>query len=303
MTLAARWDRFWFAPAPAADLAITRIVFAAGVFLYYLPGGLHRYGEVPRGFFEPSALFYYLGLPVLDGANLAAIEAVWLLAWLALVLGFFTRSAAVAACLGSLYLLGLKNSFPRMSFHSDIPTVFIAAILAGARAGDVLSLDAWLARRRGRPIALRPGEYGWPRQLACVFLAWMFFAAGVAKVRHSGFPEWIISDVTWISLVAANYGPFVHTRPPFPHLGAALVRSSEAFATGLAAMTQLTELFYPLALFSRLARWTLVPAMIALLVGIWMTMGALFFVTVLAHAFWMPWSAIMRRTAARSSFP
>ena len=303
MTIAARWNRFWFAPAPAEDLAITRFVFAAGVFLYYLPAGMHRYGEVPRGFFQPSALFDYLGLPVLDGASLAAIEAIWLLAWLAVALGFFTRSAAVAACVGSLYLLGLKNSFPRMSFHSDIPTVFMAAILAGARSGDVLSVDAWLARRRGRPIALEAEEYGWPRQLARVFLAWMFFAAGVAKVRHSGFPEWILSDVTWISLVAANYGPFVHTRPPFPNLGAALVRSSEAFATGLAAMTQITELFYPLALISRVARWILVPAMIALLVGIWVTMGALFFVTVLAHAFWIPWSATMRRTAARSSFP
>jgi len=303
MTLAARWNRFWFAPAPADDLAITRIVFAAGAFLYYLPAGLHRYGDVPRGFFQPSALFQYLGLGVPNGAGLVPIEAIWLLAWLSLALGFFTRSAAVVACLGGLYLLGLKNSFPRMSFHSDIPTVFMAAILAGARAGDVLSVDAWLARRRGRPIALVPDEYGWPRQLARVYLAGMFFAAGVAKIRHSGFPEWILSDVTWIGLVAANYGPIVHTPAPFPRLGAALVRSSEAFATGLAAATQLIELFYPLALVSRVARRILVPAMIALLVGIWMTMGALFFVAVLAHAFWVPWSAIMRRTAARSSFP
>ena len=298
-----RWNRFWFAPAPAEDLAITRLVFAGGVFLYYVTAGLHSYGDVPRGFYQPSALFQYLGLPILDGARLAPIEAIWLLAWLALALGFFTRSAAVVALLGSLYLLGIKNSFPRMSFHSDIPTVFLAAILVGARSGDVLSVDAWLARRRGRPIALEPEEYGWPRQLARVFLSWMFFAAGVAKIRHSGFPEWILSDTTWISLVAANYGPIAHTPAPFPALGAALVRWSDAFATGLAALTQVTELLYPLALVSNVARWILLPAMIALLGGIWVTMGPVFFVAVLAHAFWVPWSAIMRRTAARSSFP
>ena len=257
---------------------------------------------MPRGFFQPSALFHYLGLPILDGASLAPIEAIWLVAWLPSRWLLHALGRCVA-CLGSLYLLGLKNSFPRMSFHSDTPTVFMAAVLAGARCGDVLSVDAWLARRRGRRIALEPEEYGWPRQLARVFLAWMFFAAGVAKIRHSGFPEWILSDTTWISLVAANYGPIAHTPAPFPTLGAALVRSSEAFATGLAALTQLTELFYPLALFSRVARSILVPAMIALLGGIWLTMGPVFFVTVVAHAFWVPWSAIMRRTAARSSLP
>jgi len=297
--LGARWNRFWFAPAPAEDLAVTRFVFAAGVFLYYLPAGLHRYGDVPRGFFQPSGLFQYLGLPILDGASLAPIEAIWLLSWLALALGFRARSAAVVACVGSLYLLGLKNSFPRMSFHSDIPTVFLSAILAGARSADVLSVDAWIARRCGRPIPLEPEEYGWPRQLARVFLAWMFFAAGVAKIRHSGFPEWILSDVTWISLVGSNYASMGHGRAPFPMLGAALVRSSEAFATGLAAMTQFTELLYPLALVSHAARWILIPAMLALLGGIWLTMGPFFFVTVLAHAFWVPWSAIAARVTAR----
>jgi hypothetical protein len=298
-----RWNRFWFAPAPAEDLAITRLVFAGGVFLNYVTADLHGYGDVPRGFYQPSALFQHLGLPILDGARLAPIEAIWLLAWLALALGFFTRSAAIVALVGSLYLLGIRNSFPRMSFHSDIPTVFLGAIFVGARSADVLSVDAWLARRRGRPIALEPEEYGWPRQLARVFLAWMFFAAGVAKIRHSGFPEWILSDTTWISLVAANYGPIGHTPAPFPALGAALVRWSDAFATGLAALTQFTELLYPLALVSSVARWILLPAMIALLGGIWVTMGPVFFVAVLAHAFWVPWSAIMRRTAARSSFP
>jgi len=92
-----------------------------------------------------------------------------------------------------------------------------------------------------------------------------------------------------------------HWRAPFPTLGAALVRSSEGFATGLAAVTQFTELLYPLALISRTARRMLIPAMLALLGGIWLTMGPFFLVTVIAHAFWVPWSALAARVDARTA--
>ena len=41
----------------------------------------------------------------------------------------------------------------------------------------------------------------------------------------------------------------------------------------LGVITQLAELLYPLALFSRAARVTIVPVMLAILIGITVTMG------------------------------
>jgi hypothetical protein len=57
---------------------------------------------------------------------------------------------------------------------------------------------------------------------------------------------------------------------------------------------------YPLALISRVARCILIPAMLALLAGIWLTMGPLFLATVIAHAFWVPWSALAARLTGRA---
>jgi hypothetical protein len=63
----------------------------------------------------------------------------------------------------------------------------------------------------------------------------------------------------------------------------------------LAVITQFAELLYPLALFFRAARWTLVPLMLAILIGITMNMGPFFHLTMLAHVFWVPWSSVGRR--------
>ena len=65
----------------------------------------------------------------------------------------------------------------------------------------------------------------------------------------------------------------------------------------LAVITQFAELLYPLALFVRAARVTLVPLMLAILLGITVNMGPFFHLTMLAHVFWVPWSSIARRPA------
>jgi hypothetical protein len=40
---------------------------------------------------------------------------------------------------------------------------------------------------------------------------------------------------------------------------------------------------------------TVVPVMLAILIGIAVTMGPFFHLTMLAHVFWVPWSSVDRR--------
>ena len=207
MRFAAVWHRFWFPPRPAEDLAICRILFAAGMFLVGLSRPIHEWGEVPAFYHRPGVFLRRLDIPILDTGVLQGMEFVWLGAMVTLALGWYSRTSAAIVCLGSFYLFGIDA--PEFLGRSVTAGVFVPAILAVSYCGDVLSVDAWRRRRRGQVINRPAEEYGWPARLVCVFLSYVFFAAGVAKIRETGFPEWMLSDQTTRSLLARTLLVFI----------------------------------------------------------------------------------------------
>ena len=78
MRFAAAWQRFWFTPRRAEDLAICRILFAAGMFLVGLARPIHEWGEVPAFYHQPAEFLRRLGIPILDTGVLQGMEFVWL---------------------------------------------------------------------------------------------------------------------------------------------------------------------------------------------------------------------------------
>jgi hypothetical protein len=289
---AAAWHRFWFPARRAEDLAICRILFASGMFVVGLSRPIHEWGEVPAFYHRPATFLRRLDIPILDTGVLQGMEFVWLGAMVTLAFGWYSRTSAAIVCLGSLYLFGID--VPESLGRSYIPGVFVPAILAVSYCGDVLSVDAWRRRRRGQAINRPPEEYGWPPRLVCVFLSYVFFAAGVAKIRETGFPEWILSEQTTRSLLLGHYWYASRNRALWP-FGAQLLQIHAGVGVALAVLTQFAELLYPLALFFRAARMTVVPLMLAILIGITLTMGPFFHLNILAHVFWVPWSNILRR--------
>jgi hypothetical protein len=289
---AAAWHRFWFTPGRAEDLAICRVLFAAGMFLVGLSRPIHEWGEVPAFYHRPADFLRLLGVPILNSGVLQGIEFVWLGAMATLAIGWYSRTSAAVVCLGSLYLFGID--VPETHGRSYTAGVFVPAILAVSYCGDVLSVDAWRRRRRGLAINRPAEEYGWPARLVCAFLSYTFFAAGVTKIRVTGFPEWMMSEQTTRSLLLGHYWWTSRNRAFWP-VGAQLLQMHAGIGLVLAVITQFAELLYPLALFFRAARWTLVPLMLAILIGITMNMGPFFHLTMLAHVFWVPWSSVGRR--------
>jgi len=286
------WRRFWFTPRPAEDLAICRILFAAGMFVVGLSRPIHEWGEVPAFYRRPGVFLRRLDIPILDTVVLQGMEFVWLGAMVTLALGWYSRASAAIVCLGSFYLFAIDA--PEFLGRSVTAAVFVPAILAVSYCGDVLSVDAWRRRRRGRVINRPAEEYGWPARLVCVFLSYVFFAAGVAKIRETGFPEWMLAEQTTRSLLIGHYWYASRNRALWP-LGAQLLQIHAGAGVALAVITQFAELLYPLALFFRAARWTMVPIMLAILIGIAVTMGPFFHLTILAHVFWVPWTSVGRR--------
>jgi hypothetical protein len=289
---AAAWHRFWFPPRRAEDLAVCRILFAAGMFPVGLSRPIHEWGEVPAFLHQPADFLRLLRIPILDTGVLQGMEFVWLGAMVTLAVGWYSRTSAAVVCLGSLYLFGIDA--PEFLGRAVTAGVFVPAILAVSYCGDVLSVDAWLCRRRGQVINRPAEEYGWPARLVCVFLSYMFFAGGVAKIRVTGFPEWMLSNETTRDLLLGHYWYASRDRALWP-VGAQLLQIYAGAGVALGMITQFAELLYPLALFVRAARLTVVPVVLAILIGIMVTMGPFFHLTMLAHVFWVPWSSVDHR--------
>jgi hypothetical protein len=285
------WNSFWFEPAHATDLGIGRLLFFSGLFLFYLPIDFSEWGLVSRAFWMPLPAFNLLHLGPASAPALESLSTVWRIALILSAVGLFTRSSMIVSAVLGFYLLGLPHNFGH-TYHFDALLVLALAIMAFSRAGDAWSIDALFSRPNVSPSA----EYTWPIRMIWTAMALVFFAAGLAKLRHGGL-EWITSANMEMILRRAAY----HTSDADPIATLGLWIASHAWLTRLlAAMTVLVELGFITALWSRAARAVMVPAAALLLIGIRITMGPTFGGFLIANVFWVPWRAIGERLAIRS---
>ncbi len=293
----ARWQRFWFAPAPPTNLAICRIVFFGGLALLYARRDFSAWAGVSRVFWNPIWPFARLELPLLTAAQLVVAQRVWKVALALASLGFLTRLSTTTVLVLGFYLLGLPHNFGKIH-HYDAVLIFIFATLALARAGDALSVDSVLRRlRRGDAAAVAEpsGEYTWPIRMVWLLLSLLFFGAGASKLRVSGL-AWIFSDNLAIFFVQHHY--HYGNAVPLTTLGLTLARH-RWLCRALAAATIACEAGYPLALVSRRARVLVVPGALLMLIGIRVLLGPTFYEILICHVFWIPWDRVYEMSLGR----
>src|SRR5215210_7305737 len=283
------WVRFWFEPVESLNLGICRILFFGAFFLFYLREDFSAWGEVSESFWMPIDLFELLHLSALSGSLLAVVQSIWKVSLALSCIGIFTRPSTISSFVFGVYLLGLPHNFGKVN-HYDALVVIVLGIMAVSRCGDACSMDRLIYRVRQRDVSpgegLRAsGEYTWPVRAVWVTLALIFFAAGVSKLRHSGL-EWIFSDNMATLLLKYSY-----ENNPIVTWGAVLAQYP--WLTQLmAASTVALEVSYPLALFSRRARWIIVPGVFSMQVGIKLFMGISFDQFLICNLFWIPWDRI-----------
>jgi len=285
------WTRFWFKPSQPGDLGMARLLFFSGLLVMYGWIDLGGWGGVSAAFWMPLPLFRALHLAPAGPVLLEGIRQVWLVSIAASAIGFHTRTSMVVAFLLGTYLLGLPHNFGH-TFHFDATLVIAMGILACSRAGDAWSVDAAMTKRQDDAAS---GEYTWPIRAIWVAMALVFFAAGLAKLRHGGL-EWIASDNLGIVLNRAAY--HVSDADPIGGLGLAIARHTW-LSRGVAAVTVLVELGFAAALFSRTARLFFVPAAFGMLIGIRVLMGPTFGGFLILNVFWVPWSVVVDFVATR----
>ncbi len=291
--LARRWDRFFFAPDSAENLAICRIVFYGGLLALVWDADYAAWGRVANVFWMPELCWPFgrLGLPRLGPEALGPMSIAWKISLGLACLGLLTRPAALASFALGFYLLGMPHCLGARS-HTDAALVLILGVMAFARTGDALSIDRRLRGGRVTP----SGEYRWPVRAAWLILSAVFFAAGYAKATYGGW-EWVFSDNMAYILVEHQF-PTEH--PEALVSWGTWIARRPWLARGLAASALILELGYPLAMFSRTARIVFVPGMLAAVVGFRVLLGPSFIPLMLCHVFWVRWRAELAGTTSRA---
>jgi len=265
MKLLLAFDRYWFAPAPAARLAILRLLIGASALVYLLIRfqNLRSVGHFDPADFHPvglaAALSAPLPAPLVTGLTLLAV-----LTAVPFLIGFRYRVFGPLFAAVFLWVTTYRNSFG-MVFHTE-NLLCVQLLLVGlAPAADAFSFDA-------RRLATPPepaGHYGWAIRAMTWVIVIAYVLAGLAKLKLAGFTwldgELLRRHIAYDNLRKLELGSF------HAPLGAVLVRYSVPFQA-FAILTVFIELGAPIALLGRrfaiawcLAAWLFHIGVIALM--------------------------------------
>lgn len=162
----AQWVALWDRREPATALALVRICASVVLLVDYLwlakLGMVHAmYTPAPGGYGTADAVMWY-GI-VVGTLACAAIGA-----------------ATPVACIVFAYASArLSWAAPDGESGSDVLMRIVFPILALSRCNARWSIDAWVARRLGRPFA--DEVPAWPRYLLMLQLVWVYFSGGQNK--------------------------------------------------------------------------------------------------------------------------
>ena len=249
-----RWPRLGTFADSAVNLGVFRVV--VGVVMLRLPD-LHdasRWAALPVDVrtapvgLEGIAAVVPIAPGVVHGAYLVLVAAL-----ITATLGVATRLSWLLVTALGLYVLGVPQLAGSVFHYHHL--IWFAALLAASPSGDALSVDAWLARRRGRPPPARDAAYGLPLRLAWVLIGLIFLFPGLWKLITSG-GDWIFSDnlrnqmwAKWAQMPGFTPLLRVDRYPWLMHLGALSV-------------VLLEILFLPLVLYRRTRLFAVAAALV-----------------------------------------
>jgi hypothetical protein len=187
-----RWARFWDQREAPCSLALVRILVGVTLLLDLLQAAL--FDVIPLVMAPPPAGGGYG--QTLDSAPLfvrwfgaSASTGAWVWA-LAVV------SCALFACGAAYRVTSWVLVFAMVELYGCQPVGdsidsllrIVLPVLAASGAGTVWSVDAWLRRRRGKPVV--DSVPAWPRYLIVIQLLWLYLSAGHQRdARMWGPPE------------------------------------------------------------------------------------------------------------------
>lgn len=211
------WNDWFHASEPAYTVALFRAffglllvanaaLFARDASLWVGPGGLLPHAHYLR-VYGRSRFTVLAYLPPTE-RWLHAVIALHVLSAVLLALGLWTRTSATLAF---VTLLSLQQRNPVLMYGADDVMRLMCFLLIFSRAGEVLSIDEWVARRAGTIVV--PGT-AWCTRLMQLQVSICYVSAFLHK----------FSGDSWINGTAAYYAVQVadFRRRPLPRFARTL---------------------------------------------------------------------------------
>lgn len=182
------WNRFFFTEGRLDSLALTRILLCS-VLLIPVCARWPNVREVysSDGVVTPLANGYpgAFELPVMGGTAAVAVYTALVFFLLTSLVGWRTRlSLGIAA--GLLLYFGFLDLISTLTKYTVI-SAHMLIVLACSRCGEVWSVDAWLKGNVAGSKAMPPRAAIWPMRVIQLFLAILYFATAVTKVKSPEF--------------------------------------------------------------------------------------------------------------------
>lgn len=192
------WNAYWFPPSSTLNLAGARIVAVAVAMVVSFPSLGYNIGLAVKNsaFSDPQPLIRAIDALVPRHAlftadRLTGVYWISMIAGVMALVGLFTRTALFVFALGFTFFVSHVYSYADVH-HREALLVFFLFSLALAPAGDSLSVDALLRRRRARQHGQTvDGDHVmdtamWPLKFIHVLLAITYFSTGITKVIAGG---------------------------------------------------------------------------------------------------------------------
>lgn len=206
-TIRASWDRHWFAPEPALNLAVARVL-AAGVALWVLlsrdRAGVSGLPALFWNGVSTTTRWRFLLFPGHERLE-QSLTVLAAALFVGALLGLWPRTCSFLSALLLYHLAPLESIIWTASPHGrGLTLATLTLLLCGiAPSGDALA--------RGARPAAPSWTYGWPLRLIQFWLVSVYFFSGVGKVRESAF-AWLHAEslTHWLRLATQNDLTAVH---------------------------------------------------------------------------------------------
>lgn len=245
--IAARVDEALAEPVSVRSLAVVRSLVGVIAVVHLTP--LARAALQGSTYHDTFHHRYAPWSPELGPAAFTVLLCVGVLAALAMAIGCWARAATIV----TTAVVGYHLLQSTTHVHNNRAYLFaVLLILSLGRSANAFSIDAWRARRSGRP--LPDVSPAWPMWLLRFECATVYGASGLSKLLD---PDWFGGRVTW-GRVNAQVAMVRDSPLPDAVVELLLDRSFHTFA---AKAIVLTELFIAVGLWWRRSRpWAVATA-------------------------------------------
>jgi hypothetical protein len=181
------WNRAFFSPEPALNLACARVIFTAHALWVLLSRDLPALSALPAEFWlgvDRTDLWRYFIFPGHPDQEYAVQSAAVLTLSLAMV-GIVPRLTCFASALLLYHLGPLETIYWTANPYQRGFTVSVLALftLSCSRCGDALRLG-------GSPPTVPSAIYCWPLRLVQLHFAEVYFFSGTSKLERAGI-RWL----------------------------------------------------------------------------------------------------------------